>query len=584
MRISSFLLALALVLNLAVPAAAAEENGSFHGTCFEDMAYVPFDPEDGFYDKTDELASLAAGDDEQAVLDLYHELYSEYILAQTALTLATLHHSFNVEDRYWTDEYLNMTSVVYDVKDALCRACYEVLQGPCAQAFSACIGPDAVDALTDYEPMTDRESELLARESELTAQYDELCAAEDSLTFQYGGRNWTTSDLSASDGAALYYDDPDGYFAVSLGLEKAFNDLAGPIFLELVQLRTELAEIWGYDSYAAGMYSDGYGRDFSPEDAQVLCDAVKELAAAFYGTFYDSDVWFMYADVCPVLVGEELIAVLGEYLDKVDTSLEEPWRFMAEHDLYYLSASDDSAAEQGGYTTTIPLYNSPFIYNALSGSCYDLSSMFHEFGHYADAYYNRCPNELFSSGSYDLFEIHSTGLEALSTEFYGDIYESGADIARFIALGDMFGAVIEGCLYDEFQRRVYAQPDMTLDEVNELYGVLCREYGMPQDISAYSWQNIPHTFSSPFYYISYAVSSLAAIQIWDIAQTDWDAAADTYMDVLHRGAYEDGYMTVLSACGLRLFTEKDAAADICRPLLDRLCDLEQSALNAENAA
>ncbi len=575
-KLLSLTLALALVLTMAGPALAARE-----GVPYGEMAYEPYDPAP-FYDMTDKLTELAEGDDVQAVIDLYEALYGQYVLADTAYTLAQLHHSADVTDQYWTDEMLDAETVLYDASDAFCQACYAVLQGPCGKDLAAYIGQDAADALDDYEPMTDRESELLERESELTAEYDETMASSDGLTHEYGGQVWTADMLNGPEGYGL---DDESYDEVYTGLQKARNDQLGPLFLELVQVRTELGDIWGYGSYAAYSYAEVYGRDFTPEDAQELCDAVKELAAEYNESLYYSDVWYMTGDVSPVMDGDTLIQVLGDYVGRVDPSLTEPWQFMTENGLYDLpTLSEEPTAEDGGYTVTIAQYESPFIYNALYGDCYDLDGLSHEFGHYANAYFAPAPNELLSVGSYDLFEIHSTALESLFTEFYGEIYDDGADIARFIVLGSLIESVIDGCIQDEFQRRVYDDPDMTLDDVNALYASVCREYGRDLGPVDYSWQYVSHTFQSPFYYLSYAVSALAAIQIWDMAQTDWDAAVDAYLDVLHRGGYEDGYMAVLSGCGLRLFTEDGAVEDICRPLLDRLYELEDAVLYAEAAA
>ena len=176
---------------------------------------------------------------------------------------------------------------------------------------------------------------------------------------------------------------------------------------------------------------------------------------------------------------------------------------------------------------------------------------------------------------YDLLEIHSTGLETLFTAWYDEIFQSGADAARFSVLGGLIEALIDGCLFDEFQRRVYAQPDMTRDEMDRLFASLSAEYGLPvlSDRDC-SWVYVPHTFESPFYYLSYAAAALAAIQLWDMAQTDLDGAAAVWRAVMDHDASAEGYMTVLPACGLRLFTQEGAVADVCAPLIEALTRLD----------
>ena len=51
------------------------------------------------------------------------------------------------------------------------------------------------------------------------------------------------------------------------------------------------------------------------------------------------------------------------------------------------------------------------------------------------------------------------------------------------------------------------------------------------------WAVIPHTFQSPLYYISYAVSVIPALELYVMAEENEDAAAATYRAVLHRTTY-----------------------------------------------
>ena len=142
-------------------------------------------------------------------------------------------------------------------------------------------------------------------------------------------------------------------------------------------------------------------------------------------------------------------------------------------------------------------------------------------------------------------------------------------------LCDLIENVVDGCLYDEFQRRVYAYPgELTAKKLNEIYIALCAEYGDYSDLAWNSdWYFVPHNFERPLYYISYAVSAIPALQIWDMAQADPQQAVDTYLDVLEHGSFAEEYCSVLRDTGLRLFTEKNAAGDICRPVLARLEEL-----------
>lgn len=79
---------------------------------------------------------------------------------------------------------------------------------------------------------------------------------------------------------------------------------------------------------------------------------------------------------------------------------------------------------------------------------------------------------MLSVGSLDIFEIHSTGMEALSTGWYEDIYGEDADLARIRFLDSALYTVFSGCLFDEFQRVVYADPTLTPEQISQTFVTL----------------------------------------------------------------------------------------------------------------
>lgn len=137
--------------------------------------------------------------------------------------------------------------------------------------------------------------------------------------------------------------------------------------------------------------------------------------------------------------------------------------------------------------------------------------------------------------------------------FYGDL----ADQARAAALIDAMYAILSGCMEDEFQQEVYANPDMSLEEMNALYARLGSEYKIG-DLYGYTgreWVAIPHTFQSPLYYISYAVSMLPALELFVLADEDFEAASAAYHAILMRPEYS----------ALRTITEENGLRDPIEP-------------------
>ena len=56
----------------------------------------------------------------------------------------------------------------------------------------------------------------------------------------------------------------------------------GEIYIELVNVRNEQAELLGYDSYAQMQYELSYDRDFSPEEGEQYIEAIKEYIVPVY--------------------------------------------------------------------------------------------------------------------------------------------------------------------------------------------------------------------------------------------------------------------------------------------------------------
>ena len=228
---------------------------------------------------------------------------------------------------------------------------------------------------------------------------------------------------------------------------------------------------------------------------------------------------------------------------------------MEEHHLYVLDSARNIS--EMGFTTNLSLYNAPFLYNSLSGGFYDVSATIHEFGHYYDAYMNRPGNILTESGSYDIFEIHSTALEALSCAWYGEIFGDRADEARIWCIDGLMNSIVTGCIFDEFQRALYENPDTDPAHVSDVYRDICESYGMEMNYlgAEHWWAEVSHNFESPFYYISYAVSALASLQIWSLSQTDYDRAMEFYDRVVRLGGYDYRYFELMDETGLARFDE-----------------------------
>lgn len=533
--------ALAAGLGVTVPedetGRFASADGIHADVDYADMTWYIYDAAE-LLDKAARLGETADG---KEAADLYDWLMAEYAKVYTLDNLAYIDFYAHPGDETLSDACRQLDGVLNEVNDALCTALSDALDGPAGSALRSYIGEDKATALVGYDEQTDRQREITERVSELTLQYN-------ALIMEY-----------------LSYDEE--------------TEKIGALYRELVDLHNEEAQIVGYKDYADYAYEASYGRDFTPDDAAALCEAVKPYARQYFGSLYYNEATYADFSADTDLTERELVGLVTQYMPRVSDDAAKAAAYMEKHGLYFMDSAD--RVSDLGFTTTLDQYNAPFIYLALYGDQNDIQSMFHEFGHYYDAYVNPVPDLLLSVGSLDIFEIHSTGMEALSTGWYEDIYGEDADLARIRFLDSALYTVFSGCLFDEFQRAVYADPSLTPEQISQTFVTIARSYGLRsfgKEFSHY-WMQVNHNFESPFYYISYAVSMLASLQIYEMAENDWAAAAGFYNDLVSLGAFDYTYCELLDKVGLECFTDGLPA---CVP--QAVEDMEALCLAWENAA
>ena len=508
---------------------------------------------------------LLDADSADGVIDAFEKLYADYVDVDSNYTICYIEYCKNVTDEQLVADQAETERVLNECWDKYCGTVRDTLAGPQGKVLAAYLTEDVADAFREYEDQSEHEQELRDQENALVARYYEEMDDPYSYTFSYRGKDWNLEALQEDMGRTLGY---TGWYAVRDGIYGAINAVVGKTYLELLAIRAELAEINGYDNYAEYAYEGTYSRDYTPEDAQVLCDTIKQyVGPSFYDDLYGNDL--LYEDLSCDMSGEEMFRLVGQYCGQLAPAIREAWEYLYDHNLYYIT--DDDRMMDAGYTTTISKYHAPFVFICMGNTLSDISTVAHEFGHACDAYWNQPRDEILDHGCYDVFEIHSTGMEIMLTRYYSEVMGDRAAAAEFNMLFNLVYSVVSGCLFDEFQRKIYADPTMTLDEINQLYYDLCVAYGESEPTDHdYYWCFVPHTFSSPCYYVSYAASALGTIQIWDLQQKDPDAALALYLDILGKGAYDYGYTELMEAAGLKSFGDKGAADEICRPLIDYL--------------
>lgn len=323
-------------------------------------------------------------------------------------------------------------------------------------------------------------------------------------------------------------------------LEMEYNELspemnerdankAQDILLRMVEQNNKLATKAGYGTYIEYAY-DGYGRSYDFENATNMCGYVKEYISPLisrFGASVDNDVDRVEfpAEYSFDEIGR-YTEYVEEYTKEIGKYMHDAYKFMTSNNLHYsATAMKNPNGLTGAFTTYLYNNKAPYIYQYCSGGYGDLMTYVHEFGHFTSFK----TNGSYGGAELDVAEIQSQGNEMLFMPYLSKIYgeKTGAILEKTEIYSTLTSAVVMGCLLDEFQRKIYENPDAYSADgaMTELFEDLLSDYGAEsvaagRDNFKYWWAVVSHTFTSPFYYISYAVSALPSLVIYMDANTE----------------------------------------------------------------
>ncbi len=497
-------------------------------TPYGDMEYEHYKAE-WFDEYTQPLYDFArTGGSQQDFSDVNFDLTDHLYYVYTLQNLIDLQYSADPTDAYAAEELAYTQELYYTLNDEYWAALHEVAVSAHADAMKGDYADWQIQSFADWERAGDEELTGFNKENALVKEY---------------------------------------YTHVA---EKApgYQDAAADVFAELVALRRPSAAANGYASYADYCYEYDYNRDYTPADAQALWQSAKTYFAPLIQNYaqsvYDraAGAWSTPDIDCSP---EAILSAMGRTLPKMSSELSAAFTYMTDNGLCDIAPSDAKA--NTGFTLTLNYWNEPFIFNCPRGNYYDYTDMFHEFGHYANAFYTQS-DLVFGAADNDLAELQSQGMEMMFTPFFDDIFgEKYGQAVKNNALLNLVYSVVDGAMYDEFQRRCYDEEGLTGARACQIYREVYADYGYePYDGCEYEWISVVHNFENPFYYISYAVSALSALELYDELQTDWASGADRYLTVAAMDCEQYYFSEALTQAGLADVFDPGAGEDIAAAL------------------
>lgn len=520
----------------------ASVNEVVHGNvAFDEIKYERPD-KDAFLKELDQIETMMKnGEAAKTVLDEYDKLGNKLLEFSTAANYVTIQNYLDVTNTYYATEVAYLSETIDIITNRYISLTEDILASSkyAKEAKKIWSQEDLLSIDRASKMMDEKTIELGVKEQQLENEY---LSASATVTIKVDGKDMTISEILASD---MEYADKLNYYNTYI---YNFNQKTGEIYLDLVDVRKQISEILGFDSYADYCYFS-FDRDYTKEDAQNLHTYVKQYIVPVFNDLVNS---FTQDEIATLnsLPGDinSYESVYLKFFKEVSPDLKKAYDYMKKYKLYNFDASPVKA--NLSYTTLLYSYHEPYMNIYPSGTYLDISTFIHEFGHY-NAYFKHDMN---LSSILDIVEIHSQGLEVLFTPYYDTAY--GKEAARSIVKNNFatyLQILIEGCLHDEFQQYVFEHDLKSVKELNEAFFKLQCEYGLASEgmgvTESYSWCLVTHTFAMPFYYISYATSLVPALEIFEKSLTNRKTAIKTYINLVNQGT-EETFLNTLKSAGL----------------------------------
>jgi M3 family oligoendopeptidase len=540
---------------------------------FKDYEYTRPDldqMEKSFIELLEKFRNAKSASEQSMVIDEVTSLRNYF---ETMVTLASIRHSINTEDKFYETEQDFMDENGPRYEKLVTDYYKELINSPFRAELENEWGEQFFKlAELQIKTFSEEIMEELVKENKLSTEYDKLIASA-QLDFMGEIRNLSqmrpfmeSRDREVRRSAAMKV---MSFFEEN---EKEFDRL----YDELVKVRDSMAKKLGYPNYVPMGYARLSRTDYDAEMVanyrkQVyeslvpLSEELKERQRKRIGverlTYYDEPLEYVTGNANPKgdpawiiengkKMYHEMSPETGAFID-----------FMTERELMDLEAK--KGKRSGGYCTVIADYKSPFIFSNFNGTSGDIDVLTHEAGHAFQTFMSmdhKLPEYKFPT--LEACEIHSMSMEFLAWPWMENFFKDEVEKYKFSHLAGALTFIPYGVAVDEFQHFVFENPNATPDERKSAWREIEKKYLPSKDYEDNDllnrggyWFRQGHIFSSPFYYIDYTLAQVCAFQFWVRSREDREKAWEDYLRLCKAG----GSMSFLKLVEL---------ADLDNPFVD----------------
>ena len=555
---------------------------------FAELQYVRPDMEKIFARVSGDIAVLK----EAKNYEEFRNAYMDYVEADTELetskTVAHIRNTINLLDEFYEAEmvYFNSQMPKYEI---LKKEMGEVIvASPFKAEMEKEFGTILIQNMEAQKQLSDESIvDDQVKEAELVSRFMKTQAA---ATVEFKGEqigNYGLLKIMQSTDRAERKEAFEAWAKLYEGIAPTLEE----VYDGLVKVRAGMAKKLGFKSFIPMGYLRRRRFDYTEKELEVFRKQVREVvvpaAAKLYERqkealgidtlyYYDESIASPSGNPVPIGDKEYLVGEAQKMYRELSKESGEFFDFMMEYELFDLDSKHGKRA--GGYCTTLPQYHAPFIFSNFNGTDADVNVLTHEAGHafagFTAAKYQKTP-ELCHSTS-EINEIHSMSMEHFAYPWMKDFFGDKAEEYRREHLADALMKIPYMLCVDEYQHKVFENPEMTTMERRAVWSGLekiympWRNYAGNEFLeSGAFWIKQQHIFLYPFYYVDYAMAQMGAFEFYTKMKEDRKAAWADYYKLCAAGG-SMGYFDLLKYSGLHKVLEDGSVKIILKGVFEEL--------------
>ena len=510
------------------------------------------------------LNAESVDDQINAILDV-NEQNKEY---HSYAAMASLNFSRNINDvdaKAEKDYYDSIGPDMIEIGDSFEKA---INQSKYKDALTKKWGEKFLtDIETSLKTFDPKIKEMLKEETNLRNEYTKLTAG---AKITYEGKEYNLAGLGP------FHSNKDRTVRKA-SYEARFNWFSDnsvaldDIYDKLVKLRHRIATTLGYDNFIELGYMRMGRSDYGPNDVanfrkQIVDHVVpvvkklfqkkKDILGLDHLYFYDG-INFKEGDPKPKGSPDHLIKEAQAMYRDLSNETGDFFDMMVEEEL--MDLVNREGKRPGGFCTSFPKYDRPYIFSNFNGTDHDITVLTHEAGHAFQCYSSRNQPLLgYLWPTMEAAEIHSMSMEFFTWPWMQKFFKEETDRFKYKHIAGSLSFLPYGACVDHFQHWVYENPKATPKERNQKWLELESIYLPNRDYDDLHfpktggiWQGQLHIYQMPFYYIDYTLAQTCAFQFWIKNQQDSQKAWKDYVRLCNAGGSQS-FTKLVSLAGLEL--------------------------------